>query len=67
LNSAWLACSTAATPSAASHINTWSPPITPNVAAAPARNPPFAVAFSSANVPGPGSARKTSTAATKAQ
>jgi hypothetical protein len=40
--------------------------MTPQVAAAPARKPPFAVEVSSANVPGPGKARKSRMEAQKA-
>jgi hypothetical protein len=60
------ALSSAATPPTASHISTWSPTMTPAVAAAPARRPPWPVEVSSAKVPGPGSARKIRTAAQKA-
>ena len=60
------AASTAATPATASHSSTWSPRISPAVAAAPARNPPLPVEVSSAKVPGPGSARNNRIAAQKA-
>jgi len=58
--------SKAATPATAIHISTWSPAITPRVAARPPRMPPLLVEVMSARLPGPGIARNNTMAATKA-
>jgi hypothetical protein len=66
-NTAGLAVSSAATPATASHISTWSPTITPSVAASPPTMRPLLVEVMIARLPTPGIARKTITAMTNAQ
>src|SRR6218665_2359623 len=60
------ALSNVATPATATHISSWSPAITPSVAARPARTPPLVVEVIKARFPGPGMARNNTMAATKA-
>lgn len=59
--------SIAATPSIAAIISSQSPSMMPASEAKPPRGPPLPVEVRTANVPGPGSARNTSTARQNAQ
>ena len=61
-----LVADTQATPAMAAHIKTWSPAMTPKVAARPPRMPPLPVEVINARLPGPGIARNNTIAATKA-